>query len=128
VRNQAQLTYSRVGPWLEGTGAPDPKLAASAELQVQLRLQNEAAGLLREQRYRLGALQFDRVETQAIVSDGQVQDVVVSRKTRANDLIEDFMIAANAVMAQTLTRYGVSSIRRVVKAPERWPRIVELGL
>jgi exoribonuclease-2 len=127
VRNQAQLTYSRVGPWLEGTGAPDPKLAASAELQAQLRLQNEAAGLLREQRYRLGALQFDRVETQAIVSDGQVQDVVVSRKTRANDLIEDFMIAANAVMAQTLTRYGVSSIRRVVKAPERWPRIVELA-
>jgi len=127
VRNQAQLTYNRVGSWLEGTGAPDPKVAALTELQAQLKLQDEAAGLLREQRHRLGALQFDRVETQAVVSDGQVQDIVASRKTRANDLIEDFMIAANAAMAQTLTQRGVSSIRRVVKAPERWPRIVELA-
>ena len=127
VRNQAQLTYSRVGPWLEGTGAPDPKVTASTELQQQLKLQDEAAGLLRQQRYRLGALQFDRVEAQTIVSDGQVQDITVSKKTRANDLIEDFMIAANTVMAQTLTRHGASAIRRVVKAPERWPRIVELA-
>jgi VacB/RNase II family 3'-5' exoribonuclease len=127
VRNQAQLTYSRVGPWLEGTGAPDPKVAVSSELQEQLKLQDEAAGLLRQQRHRLGALQFDRTEAQAVVSEGQVQDVVATKKTRANDLVEDFMIAANTVMAQTLTRHGVSAIRRVVKAPERWPRIVELA-
>jgi exoribonuclease-2 len=37
------------------------------------------------------------------------------------------MIAANEVMARTLRAAGVSSIRRVVKAPERWPRIVELA-
>jgi len=127
VRNQAQLTYSRVGPWLEGTSDPDPKVEASKDLQEQIQLQNEAASLLRKQRYQLGALQFDRIEAQAVVSDGEVKDVVASRKTRASDLIEDFMIAANAVMAQTLTRRGVSSIRRVVKAPERWPRIVELA-
>jgi exoribonuclease-2 len=42
-------------------------------------------------------------------------------------LIEDFMIAANQVMARTLLAAGVSSIRRVVKTPERWPRIVELA-
>ena len=127
VCNRAQLTYSRVGPWLEGAGAPDPKIAASPELQQQLKLQDEAAGLLRQQRHRLGALQFDRMEAQAVVSNGQVQDIVIREKTRANDLIEDFMIAANTVMAQTLTRHGASAIRRVVKAPERWPRIVELA-
>lgn len=127
VRNKAQLTYSRVGPWLEGKAAPDPKVAASTELQAQLKLQDEAAGLLREQRHRLGALQFDRVEAQNVVANGQVQDVVASQRTRANDLIEDFMIAANSVMAQTLINSGVSSIQRVVKAPERWPRLVELA-
>ncbi len=127
VRNGAQLVYSQVGPWLEGTGPADRKVAASTELQAQLRLQDEAAELLRQQRYRLGALQFDRAEAETVVSDGQVQDVVASRKTRADALIEDFMIAANTVMAQTLSNHGASSIRRVVKAPERWPRIVELA-
>ena len=37
------------------------------------------------------------------------------------------MIAANETMARTLREAGVSSIRRVVKAPERWERIRELA-
>jgi len=127
VRNRAQLAYSHVGPWLEGTAAPDAKVAASADLQAQLKLQDEAAGLLREQRHRLGALQFDRVEVQAVVSDGQVQNVVAAKRTRADLLIEDFMVAANSVMAKTLSASSASSIRRVVRTPERWPRIVDLA-
>ena len=127
VRNKAQLAYGRVGPWLEGRASPDGKVAASPDLQLQLKLQDEAAGLLRDRRNRLGALQFDRVEAQAVVSNGQVQDVLASTKTRADSLIEDFMIAANSVMAATLSSSGASSIRRVVRSPERWPRIVELA-
>ncbi|HLK63183.1 MAG TPA: RNB domain-containing ribonuclease [Bryobacteraceae bacterium] len=127
TRNHAQLTYNAVGPWLEGTGAPPPKVAASSDLQAQLQLQNEAAHLLRAARGRLGALSFDRVETQPVISDGQVRDVTARRQNRASRLIEDFMIGANEVMARTLRDAGVSSIRRIVKAPERWPRIVELA-
>jgi exoribonuclease-2 len=127
VRNKAQLTYNSVGPWLEGKSGPPPKVAASAELASQLKLQDEAAVALRAQRHRLGALEFDRAEAHAVVEDGKVHDVTASRKTRANDLIEDFMVAANEVMARTLKEKGRSSIRRVVKTPERWPRIVELA-
>ena len=127
VRNKAQLAYSGAGPWLEGTAPAPAKVAASADLQAQLKLQDEAAGLLRAQRYRLGALNFDRIETDAVVTDGQVKDVTARKKTRADFLIEDFMIAANEVMARTLRDSGVSSIRRVVKSPERWARIVELA-
>ncbi len=127
VRNRAQLTYNGVGPWLEGSAGPPPKVAASADLQAQLELQDEAAHALREARQRLGALNFDRVEAQPVVSDGHVQDIQTRRHNRAAQLIEDFMIAANEVMAQTLRTAGVSSIRRVVKAPERWPRIMELA-
>src|SRR4051812_26302807 len=68
-------------------------------------------------RYRVGALEFDRVEAQPVMADGEVKGIEASRKNRASDLIEDFMIAANQVMAQTLTRWGVSSIRRVVNSP-----------
>jgi exoribonuclease R len=75
----------------------------------------------------LGALNIDRVEAEAIISDGQVQGINTREKNRASELIENFMVAANGVMARTLMNAGVSSIRRVVRTPERWQRIVELA-
>jgi exoribonuclease-2 len=132
VRNQAQLTYNAVGPWLEaleaGTTAPaPPPVAASRDLAAQLGLQNEASRLLFDERQRLGALNIDRVEAEAILDDGNVSTIGIRRKNRATELIENFMVAANGVMARTLLQAGVSSIRRVVRTPERWPRIVELA-
>jgi len=127
VRNRAQLTYSGVGAWLEKTAGPPPKVAASPDLQAQLKLQDEAAGALREARHKLGALTFDRTEAQPVIADGNVREITTRQSNRATHLIEDFMIAANEVMARTLRAAGVSSIRRVVKAPERWPRMVELA-
>jgi len=127
VRNRAQLTYSGVGPWLEGTAAAPAKVAASPDLAAQLKLQDEAADQLREARYRLGALRFDRLEAQPVMAGGHVTDMTARAANRASRLIEDFMIGANEVMARTLREAGVSSIRRVVKEPERWPRIVELA-
>ncbi|MGC2172276.1 MAG: RNB domain-containing ribonuclease, partial [Candidatus Sulfotelmatobacter sp.] len=56
VRNRAQLQYDSVGAWLEGGAAAPAKVAASADLQAQLRLQDEAAQKLRNQRYENGAL------------------------------------------------------------------------
>ncbi len=127
VRNQAQLTYNGVGQWLEGNSAAPPRVAASPALAAQLKLQDEAAQNLFQERQRLGALNIDRVEAEAIISNGQVQGINTREKNRASELIENFMVAANGVMARTLMNAGVSSIRRVVKTPERWPRIVELA-
>jgi exoribonuclease-2 len=127
VRNRAQLAYNSVGSWLEGSAAAPPKVAASADLAAQLKLQDQAACQLREARHRLGALTFDRLEQQAVISNGHVQDIRARAANRAAHLIEDFMIAANEVMAQTLRQAGLSCIRRVVKAPERWDRIVALA-
>jgi exoribonuclease-2 len=127
VRNQAQLTYDGVGPWLEGTAAAPPKVAASNALAAQLKLQDQAAQILQDERRRMGALNLDRVEAEAVVSDGAVQDIRTRKKNRASELIENFMVAANGVMARALQDAKVSSIRRVVKTPERWPRIVELA-
>ncbi len=126
IRNQAQLTYNGVGGWLEG-GTMPPKVAASADLAAQLKLQDEAAQDLLEERHRLGALDIDRVEAEPVIADGQVQGINERRKNRASELIENFMVAANGVMARTLLNSGVSSIRRVVRTPERWPRIVDLA-
>ncbi|HEY4360946.1 MAG TPA: RNB domain-containing ribonuclease [Bryobacteraceae bacterium] len=127
VRNKAQLTYNGVGPWLEGTAAAPPKVAASSELAAQLKLQDEAAQLLLAERRRMGALDIDRVEAEPVITDGEVKGIATRKKNRASELIENFMVAANGVMARTITAAGVSSIRRIVKTPERWPRIVALA-
>jgi exoribonuclease-2 len=103
------------------------KIAASQDLQAQLRLQDEAAQKLRAQRHRLGALDLDRIETEAILTDGRVTGIQPRFRNRATELIEDFMVAANGVIARLLRDSGISSIRRVVKTPERWDRIVELA-
>ena len=126
VRNDAQLAYSQVGPWLEGTGGADAKVAASADLQAQLKLQDEAAVTLRAQRVRQGALEFSRAEADPVVVDGKVQSIGTAFHNRASDLIEELMIAANETMAKTLRAAKRSCIRRVVRSPERWARIVEL--
>src|ERR1700676_3570293 len=98
VRNRAQLTYNGVGPWLEGTSAAPPKVAASADLAAQLKLQDEAAQILFQERQRMGALNIDRVEAEAIISDGRVEGIGIRGKNRATELIENFMVAANGVM------------------------------
>jgi exoribonuclease-2 len=127
VANRAQLTYNAVGAWLEGNGPIPAKLAASADLTAQLKLQDEAAGALRDARHRLGALVFDRLEPQPVIRNGKVEDIAARAANRASHLIEDFMIAANEAMARYLSAAGLSSIRRVVKEPKLWPRIVELA-
>jgi len=127
VQNRAQLTYSGVGPWLEGKSAAPAKVAASSDLQAQLKLQDEAAQALRQARHRAGALNFDRTEPEVVMSDGKVAGITARQRNRAAELIEDFMIAANEVVARTLQSAGVASIRRVVKTPERWDRIAQLA-
>lgn len=125
IRNKAQLTYNSVGAWLEDKAAAPAKVAASAELQTQLRLQNKVADALRAERIRNGALNIETIETRPIMFNAQIVDVVKQQKNEATELIEDFMIAANGVVARMLEK--VSSIRRVVRTPERWSRIVELA-
>jgi exoribonuclease-2 len=125
VRNRAQLQYNSVGAWLEGIGAAPAKVAASADLQAQLRLQNEVAQKLRTRRYENGALSLQTDESLPLVLNDQVVDVEQQQKNRATELIEDFMIAANGVVARMLEK--VSSLRRIVKQPRRWDRIVQLA-
>ncbi len=125
VCNKAQLTYGAVGAWLEGTAAAPPKVAASSDLQAQLKLQDEVAQALRKLRYEHGALNIDTSEVHPVVLNQQVVDVVKQEKNRATELIEDFMIAANGVVARFLGK--VSSLRRIVKTPEHWDGIVRLA-
>ena len=124
VRNKAQLQYNSVGAWLEGTGPAPAKVAASSDLQSQLRLQTEVAQKLKGLRHEHGALDLQTDEPLALILNDQIE-VVAEQKNLATELIEDFMIAANGVVARMLGK--VSSLRRIVRQPKRWDRIVSLA-
>jgi ribonuclease R len=127
VRNQAKLAYPSVGAWLEGDGpAPEP-VAALPGLGENLRQQEAAARALKASRHRRGALTLETLEGRAVFDGDAVRDVAAVRRTRAAELIEDFMIAVNSCTAQFLESRGFASLRRVVRMPDRWPRIVKLA-
>lgn len=131
VNNHAQLAYSQVGPFLSTGEISDllsAKLSANPELQKQLKLQDQAAQWLRAARNRAGAVDFQRAEAQPVLADGKVKTIENTVHNRAMQLIEDLMIAANETVADALHKAKLSSLRRIVRSPERWQRIVDLAL
>ena len=127
VRNRAKLAYNSVAAWLDGAGPPPPRVAASAELQEQLRIQDQGAKALRSRRQQNGILNFATIEAHAVFISDLLSDIKIDTKNRAKELIEDFMIAANGVTSRYLAEKGFPSVRRVLRAPKRWPRIVALA-
>ncbi len=126
VRNGAKLAYSSVAAWLEGS-APPPPLAARRDLADQIRLQDAVARALHERRHEEGALDFARTELKPVLEGGMVRDLRAEERNRARDIIENFMVATNGATARFLSSRGIASIRRVVRSPERWDRIVDLA-
>jgi len=92
-----------------------------------VRQQDAVAQALRRQRQANGALEFDRGEIKPLMTGDEISDVKTVRGGRARDLIEEFMVAANGTTARFLESRNVAAIRRVVRSPERWPRIVALA-
>lgn len=125
VKNQAKLAYNSVAAWLEG--GPAPHALQRKEIEDQLRLQDRIASLLRANREAEGALDFDRAELTPVMDGDRVASLETQRSNRAREIIENFMVAANGVTARFLERKKVPSLRRIVRAPERWARIVALA-
>jgi exoribonuclease-2 len=127
VRNQAKLTYHGVGAWFEGQG-PLPEAASRLPgMDVQLQLQDAVARRLRHLRHERGALDLAKVEARPVFQGDAVVGLRVENPNRAKWLVEELMIAANGVVARFLEAKQRPSLRRVVKSPERWERIVEVA-
>ncbi len=126
VRNHAKLAYHSVAAWLEGGSAPEAVTAVKG-LAENLRLQHVVAQRMRQFRRMHGALSLETIEARPIFDGDQIRELAVDEKNCAKELIEDFMIAANGVTARYLTAKNFPSIRRVVRVPKRWERIVALA-
>ena len=127
VRNQAKLAYDSVAAWLEGTGPMPAAVAAVAGLAENLRLQDRVAQSMKAVRQAHGALNFQTLQARAVFEGDEVRELEVEKPNRAKELIEDLMVAANGVTARYLAAKSFPSLRRVVRQPKRWDRIVELA-
>ena len=127
VRNQAKLAYDSVAAWLDGTGEAPADVAAQPAVADQLRLQARVAQAMKDLRHQRGALTLETTEARAVFDGDVLADLRPDEKNPAKELIEDFMIAANVATAQFLEGHGFPSMRRVLRTPERWDRIVELA-
>ncbi len=127
VRNRVKLVYERIGEWLEGRAPVPVEVERISGMEAQLRLQEEASARLRVLRLRKGALELETKESAPVVSGGNIVELRTRERTRAHEIIENFMIAVNTAMAGFLESEGVASLRRVVREPERWPRIVDIA-
>ena len=124
VANHAKLVYEQVGAWLEGTGPEPGSVSAVPGLAGQIRLQNEAAVRLRQQRTGQGALDLQTIEAQAIYEKGMVRELRLVEMNAARSIIEEFMVAANRTMMAFLSAAGIPRIERVVRTPKNWDGIV----
>ena len=127
VHNHAKLAYNGTAAWLDGTAPAPLRLASVPELDEQLRIQDRAAQALRMVRHTHGALRLETLEVRAVFDDGALSDLLPDEKNRAKELIEDFMIAANGVTAKYLEKKNFPSLRRVLRTPRHWDRIVTLA-
>ncbi len=127
VRNKAKLAYDAISAWIDGRG-PLPDAARTVpEIEGQLRQQDEVAQRLRKQRHAQGSLELETFQPRAVFEGERVVDIRQQVQNRGRQLIEEFMIAANTCTANFLARHGGASLRRVVRSPERWLRLVELA-
>jgi VacB/RNase II family 3'-5' exoribonuclease len=127
VRNKAKLAYNSVAAWLAGDEAIPEAVAAVKGLDDNLRLQDRTAQRMKNFRHVHGALSLETIEAKPVFIDDEIREFEVEEKNRAKDIIEDFMIAANGVVARYLSSKNFPSIRRVVRTPKRWDRIVEIA-
>jgi exoribonuclease-2 len=127
VRNHAKLNYNSVAAWLEGNGIVPEAITTVNGLDENLRMQNRVAQNMKNFRHTHGALSLETIEARPVFDGDEISDLEVEKKNRAKEIIEDFMIAANGVTARYLSLKNSPSIRRVVRTPKRWERIVEIA-
>ncbi len=127
VHNKAKLAYNSTNAWLEGGGNKPKAIESVSGLDQNLMLQHESAKKLRDLRYRNGALNLETIEARPVFQGDQVSNLEEEKMNEAKDIIQEFMICANSITARFLTSLNFPSLRRVVRVPKRWDRIVELA-
>jgi len=114
ITNKKRLTYTEVQDVFEGRSERLP-----ADIREMLWHMKTLAQILRNRRISRGSLDLDFPEEKVIMdADGRVTAIEVRRRTWAEQVIEEFMIKANEVVAEHCYRFGIPFIYRVHEEPD----------
>lgn len=127
VRNHARLTYDAVAAWLDGEGPMPERIGGTPGMEEQVRMQDQVAQALKELRREQGSLVLQSTEARPVFDGGTLVDLLPQEPSRSKELIENLMVAANGATARFLAVKGLPSLRRVVREPARWARIVAVA-
>lgn len=124
VNNHAKLTYNGVRAWIE---QKIPLPGRSKDILDQVILQDSLAQKIKKYRMQEGALSFPSLEVEPVFENGELVGLKEKIFHRGHSLISNLMIAANSSLASYFDRLKLPSLKRIVKEPARWDRIVFLA-
>lgn len=117
IHIEQRMTYTAVNLILDKNDVETIEIFK--DLVEDIRLMKELADILRGERMKRGALDFDFPEPKVIVDDkGFPVDIKVRDSGPGELLIEDFMIKANEVVAEHLLKNEAPALYRVHEKPE----------
>ncbi|HWF48370.1 MAG TPA: VacB/RNase II family 3'-5' exoribonuclease [Bryobacteraceae bacterium] len=116
IRSVERMTYTNVFRVLEGDAAMREHYA---KLAPRFELMRDLALILNRKRTRRGSIDFDMPEaTIEFDPEGQVSGISRAERNVAHRLIEEFMLAANEVVAGHLEAAGIPSLYRIHERPD----------
>jgi exoribonuclease-2 len=127
VLNKAKLAYDSVSDWIIGNSPVPLAISSVPGMDLQITNQDQIAQKLRAKRHEAGSLQLEIFQPKAIFEGERIIGIAEQEHNRGRQLIEEFMIATNESTAHFLQKKGIPSLRRIVRSPDRWLRIVELA-
>ena len=117
IRSKRRFTYEEVDEYLADREAWRSKL--KPEVHGLLARMHELAMILRRRRFERGALELTMKEVKVdLDKHGRVDRAHVVENTESHQIIEEFMLAANEAVADTLHEAGIPFLRRVHANPD----------
>ena len=115
IKSRIQMTYKNVNKILDDIEIPQ----GYEEFVDDLKLMEELANILRKSKIKKGYLDFDTDEAKILVDEkGTPTDIVLRDRGKGENLIEDFMIAANETVAQTIYHMDLPFVYRIHETPD----------
>ncbi|MCS7459215.1 ribonuclease R [Paenibacillus doosanensis] len=118
IKTSERMTYTNVRKLLTGE-ADEALVERYAYLMDDFRLMEELAMKLRQRRMNRGAIDFDFQESKILVDqNGKPTDIVKRDRTIAEQIIEEFMLAANETVAEHFYWMKVPFLYRIHEDPD----------
>lgn len=113
INSKKRMTYEDVNKILNGE-----EVLGYEKFKESLLLMNKLAQILRKNRFKDGSVNFEKEEPKFIIKDDEIIDITLRNRGQAENLIEEFMIEANKIVATTAYNMYLPFLYRGHRIPD----------